>query len=138
MRAWNSSDMDNILKIEVKFFDSMHTVNDGGPRRDFLNRLLKDILKPTTGLFVDTGSGINVTHNEKLERHHYYWAGRAIAFIALAGGPSVAILAPAVYQFLVHGYDEATTLDIPPGHARNIIDKVRQCIYYTSRENRKL
>ena len=130
IRECHSGNLSDTAPFEVKFFDCMGTVDDGGPKGEFLFRLLKEITGERTGLFQMTGDSgaLMLTHNaSKLETQQYYWAGRALVTVLVHGGPSTAVLTPALYQFLGVGFEEAeaTVNDIPSAIVRDFNEKVR-------------
>ena len=129
MRAMTSAEMDNVYRLEVRFFDSLYTVDDGGPSREFMHLLLKDVMQPKNGIFQpsDYPDSLTLTHNtHKLENREYYWAGRVLAFLLVAGGPSVAVLTPGLYDCIILGFEDTipTLRDIPSFHIRRFITKV--------------
>lgn len=92
--------------IEVKFKDSLNTVDDQGVRRDFFQRLFIDIAW-TSGLLDSVGENIFIlSHNaEKLENAHYYVLGWAMAASLTFGGPAPTFFSPAVYDAITRSYD---------------------------------
>ena len=127
VKEW-SRDFDDERSIEVCFYDSLSTVDDGGPRREFLYRLLKDIIN-NGSVFQPSGEtdALSITHSaQKLESRMYYWAGRAIATILVHGGPSIAIFTGAVYQCIAYGCDEAEPdiKDVPCAVVRRFLTDV--------------
>ena len=123
--------------FEVKFSDSLSTVDDTGPRRDFLRRCLID-MKENSGIFSSVGEGsYTVTHNlEKLLKHDYFSAGRAMAMSLVFGGPAPSFLTESVYRFITEGYDDVQPriAEVLPTRLRdllwkvcNLISKIEEC-----------
>ena len=85
----------------MKFSDSLSIVDDTSPRRDFLRRCLIDI-KENSGIFSSVREGsYTLTHNlEKLLKHDYFSAGRAMAMSLVFGGPAPSFLTESVYSRL--------------------------------------
>ena len=83
----------------------MDTVDDKGPKREFLRLLVKNVVE-CSGVFQETAikGAYVLTHNaNKLNCHEYYMAGRAFAMsLNFGGDPSV--LSPSMYDYITVGY----------------------------------
>lgn len=106
----------------------MNTVDDKGPRRDFL-RLLRNNVVECSGVFKKTANvgAYVLTHNaNKLNSHEYYMAGRAFAVSLIFGGDPPSVLSPSIYNYITIGYDSTKpTLDeVPYAPHRDILKKV--------------
>jgi hypothetical protein len=102
----------------------MQTVDDHGPKREFL-RILRNVLVELSGIFQQTGkTGAYVlTHNaQKLQSHEYYMAGRAMAITLIFGGDPPCVLSESIYSYMTVGY----------GKTKPSIEEVP---YSTHREN---
>ncbi|XP_028408712.1 G2/M phase-specific E3 ubiquitin-protein ligase-like [Dendronephthya gigantea] len=107
MRNVMDNKFDDSMNFEVKFSDSMETVDDHGPKREFL-RVLRNDLVERSGIFQPTGkAGAYVlTHNaQKLQSHEYYLAGRAFATVLIFGGDPPCVLSKSIYGYMTVGYD---------------------------------
>ena len=112
----------------------METVDDKGPKREFL-RLLRNNLVKGSGVFQETGvAGRYVlTHNaEKLNNHEYYMAGRAFAFSLVFGGDPPSVLSPSIYSYITVGYEKTTPSadEVPYASHRDILNKVGIPAYF--------
>jgi hypothetical protein len=106
----------------------MATIDDKGPRREFL-RLLRNSLVQHTGIFQETakkGAYILAHNANKLNSHEYYMAGRAFSMCLIFGEDPPSVLSPSVYDYIIVGYDKTTPSvdDVPYIHHRNILQKV--------------
>jgi len=106
----------------------MMTVDDKGPRREFL-RLLRNDLVQSTGIFQETAKkgAYVLTHNAtKLNNHEYYMAGRAFAMCIIFGGEPPSLLSESMYDYITIGYDRSTPCidDVPYFQYRAILEKV--------------
>ena len=103
----------------------MQTVDDHGPKRDFL-RLLRNVLVEHCGIFQQTGkAGAYVlTHNgQKLQSHEYYMAGRAFAIMLIFGGDPPCVLSKSIYSYMTVGYKTNPSVEEVPylTHRRNLM-----------------
>lgn len=104
----------------------MQTVDDHGPKREFL-RLLRNVLVERSGIFQQSGkAGAYVlTHNaQKLQNHEYYMAGRAFAIMLIFGGDPPCVLSKSIYNYMTVGYGktEPSVEEVPyPTHRENLI-----------------
>ena len=104
----------------------MQTVDDHGPKRDFL-RLLRNVLVERCGIFQQTGkAGAYVlTHNaQKLQSHDYCMAGRAFAIMLVFGGDPPCVLSKSIYSYMTVGYDKTnpSVEEVPYlTHRRNLM-----------------
>lgn len=106
----------------------METVDDKGPKHEFLRLLRNDVVR-RPGLFQETAKvgAYVLTHNaDKLNNHEYYMAGRAFAMSLIFGGNPPIVLSPSIYSYITVGYDKTTpTIDeVPYGPHREILQKV--------------
>ena len=107
----------------------METVDDKGPKREFL-RLLRNNLVEASGVFQET---VVLTHNaEKLNNHQYYMAGRAFAFSLVFGGDPPSVLSPSIYSYITVGYEKTTPSvdEVPYASHRDILNKVGIPAYF--------
>ncbi|CAB3985607.1 G2 M phase-specific E3 ubiquitin- ligase-like isoform X2 [Paramuricea clavata] len=128
IREMTQQNVDDTMDFEVKFTDSMETVDDKGPKREFLRLLRNDVIR-RSGLFQETAKvgAYVLTHNaDKLNNHEYYMAGRAFTMSLIFGGDPPTVLSPSIYSYITVGYDKTTpTIDeVPYGPHREILQKV--------------
>ena len=101
----------------------MQTVDDHGPKRDFL-RLLRNVLVERCGIFQQTGKAGEyvLTHNaQKLQSHEYY---RAFAIMLIFGGDPPCVVSKSIYSYMTVGYDQTnpSVEEVPYlTHRRNLM-----------------
>ena len=114
--------------IDVKFTDSLGTVDDGGPRRQLLC-LLRKVLITNRSLFLETGKPGHfvLAHNtDALTGRHFYCVGQALSAMIVLGGQPPQFLANALYTTLTRGFHAVnpTLLDVPNCGYRSMIQEV--------------
>lgn len=116
----------NVSKMLKVIFVGEPSVDDGGPRREFFELLMREAFT-TSGLFVGWPQNVIPTHNvQALADNKYYVVGKIIATSLVQGGQPPVCFSPAVADYLV--FDEVKSSpclqDIPDYDVRQKLEKV--------------
>ena len=109
-------------------------VDDGGPLREFLYRLML-ALSQNEMLFCGPTTSRVPRHNlVELERRTYFYIGVIIALSLIHGGPGPQFFSPAVADYIVYGVQsvKAKVVDVPDIEVREKIQKVSYYPYARS------
>lgn len=97
----------NVSKMLKVYFIGEHSVDDGGPRREFFRLLMKEAFT-SSGLFSGWPSNVVPIHNvEAVVANKYYLIGKMITTSLIQGGQPPVCFSTAVANYLV--YDEVST-----------------------------
>ena len=99
--------------LKVKFLDSFEEgVDQGGPQYEFFNVLLKEVMEPKFGMFVDTDTVNHVSwfRIDPLEKLHKFELLGILMGIAVYNGITLPVNFPMVFYMKLLGL-EATSLD---------------------------
>lgn len=123
----------NVSKLLKVVFVGEPSVDEGGPRREFFQLIMKESFM-ASGLFVGWPQNIIPVHNvEALADNKYYVIGKLITTSLVQGGQPPVCFSAAVAEFLV--YDEITSNpcleDISDYDVREKLKKVNTLILIT-------
>ena len=125
MRAFSKPTF-NVSKMLKVVFIGEASVDQGGPRREFFQLLMKDAFS-LSGLFVGWPSNVVPIHNvEAVTSNKYYLVGKMIATCLVQGGQPPVCFAPAVVEYLVYNEVkcEPTLDDIYDHSVKEKLEKV--------------
>lgn len=125
MRAFSKPTFNASKMLKVVFIGEP-SVDDGGPRREFLQLLMRDAFA-TSGLFAGWPQHVVPLHNvQAVANNKFYVIGKMMAVCLVQGGQPPVCFAPAVADFLVH--DEVrcdpSISDIPDYSVQQALQKV--------------
>ncbi len=122
-RLRNGADLSKPLRI---VFIGESAVDDGGPLREFLYKVIVSILH-NDSLFCGPDDNRVPRHNlVELEKKTFYYVGALIALSLIYGGPAPHCLSSAVTEYIISGVQkvEASATDIPDPEIRTKVKKV--------------
>lgn len=92
----------NVSKMLKVVFIGEASVDEGGPRREFFQLLMKEAFT-ASGLFAGWPNNAVPVHNvQAVTSNRYYIVGKMIATCLVQGGQPPVCFAPAVVDFLVY------------------------------------
>ncbi len=129
MRAFSRPTF-NVSKLLKVIFVGEPSVDDGGPRREFFQLIMKEIFK-YSGLFTGWPHNVVPVHNvEALEKNEFYVIGKIIATSLIHGGQPPVCFSTAIADYMV--YDEIKSNfcidDLHDYTVRNKLKMVRENI----------
>lgn len=126
LRAFAKASFLTNTLLNVQFIGEQG-VDAGGPRREFLNIMMKKLVLES-GLLTGDEKRKSFTANPLLILNEaYFAAGKMVATSVIQGGPGVKCLSPAVYYYIIGdknaSRNEIGVLDIPN---REIQEKLKK------------
>ena len=124
-----SFDVEKMLKVS---FIGEEAVDDGGPRREFFNLLIKNIFT-SSGLFCGWPDHIVPLHNiPAITSNNFFIIGKMIATCLVQGGEPPVCFAHAIADYLVFDRIKSTTCveDIPDPDIKSKMEKAS--IYFST------
>ena len=119
----NGLDLTKHLRV---VFIGEPAVDDGGPLREFLYRLIVAV-SHSDMLFCGAFNSRVPRHNlVELEKKTYFYIGAIIALSLIHGGPGPQFFSPAVADYIIYGVQsvKASIMDVPEQEVRDKIKKV--------------
>lgn len=116
----------NVSKMLKVVFVGEPSVDEGGPRREFFQLLLKEAFT-SSGLFVGWPQNVIPIHSvEAVAANKYYIVGKMISTCLVQGGQPPACFAAAVADYLIYDEikSEPSLSDIPDHNVRRKLEKV--------------
>jgi len=125
LRAFSKPTFNESKMLKVTFMGES-AVDDGGPRREYFQLLLKDVFS-SSGLFVGWPDHvIPVHHVEAVASNRFYIIGKMVSTCLIQGGQPPVCIADGIADYLV--YDEVRSKpcleDIPDCAVRHKLNKV--------------
>ena len=122
----------NVSKLLKVVFVGEPSVDEGGPRREFFQLLMKEAFT-SSGLFAGWPQNVVPIHSvEAVAANSYYIVGKMIATCLVQGGQPPVCFAAAVADYIVFDEvkSEPSLNDIPDHTVRNKLEKVcaKPCI----------
>lgn len=126
MRAFSKTTFEESKMLKVVFVGEP-SVDDGGPRREFFQLLMRDGFT-SSGLFAGWPQHVVPIHNvQAVASNKFYVIGKMIAVYVVQGGQPPVCFAPAVADFLIHEEVrcEPCINDIPDYSVQQALQKVQ-------------
>ena len=112
-------------------------VDDGGPLREFLHRLMGAIANNNCLFHGREDCRVPTPNVTALEKRTYQYIGEMISVSLIHGGPSPPFFAPSVVDYIVHGMTKVTATigEVPDDNIRRKLEEVSPLKFNTVTSN---